>query len=153
MRNPVLGLIWHFLAKILPSELPEPLIRIWRTRIFEQNFCFTSIYMLTGDQKSKRNLHNVAKKSHVRESRSKISQKRPIHNLLQNQSTKLFNISKKVHSKSSKTFGPFNLNYSNIPFPAKEQLAQQDVGAIDAPFPPLRRQFFAFPELRSHPEF
>jgi hypothetical protein len=48
-----------FLAKILPSGLAAPLIRVWGTRFSEQNFYFTPIYVLNGDQKSEGNLHNV----------------------------------------------------------------------------------------------
>jgi hypothetical protein len=49
MRNTVLSLI---LAKMLCSRLPEPLFRVWRTRIFEQIFS-TLIYILTSDLKMK----------------------------------------------------------------------------------------------------
>ena len=39
-EKPRSGRFWLFLAKILPFGLPEPLIRVWRTRISEQNFYF-----------------------------------------------------------------------------------------------------------------
>jgi hypothetical protein len=65
MRNSVLGLYLTFFGKKLPFGPLDSLIRVWRTRISEQNFCFTSIYMLTRGQKSEGNLHNVAKKSHI----------------------------------------------------------------------------------------
>jgi hypothetical protein len=59
MRNPVLNLILVIFRKTLPFGLPGLLIRAWRTRISEQNFYFTSIYMLTGDRKHEENLHNA----------------------------------------------------------------------------------------------
>jgi hypothetical protein len=63
--TPFYSLFWPLLAKILPSGAPKTLIRVWRIRIFEQSFCFRSIYMLTGDRKNEGNLHNVAKRPHA----------------------------------------------------------------------------------------
>jgi hypothetical protein len=53
MRNPVFGLILAILGINTASGLAAPLIRVWRTRISEQNFYFTLIYMLIGDRKVK----------------------------------------------------------------------------------------------------
>jgi hypothetical protein len=52
VRNPVLGLSLAFLGKITTLRAPITPNSVWRTRISEQNFYFTSIYMLNGDQKS-----------------------------------------------------------------------------------------------------
>jgi hypothetical protein len=52
MRTPVLGIILAFLGKNTAPGLPDSLIRVRGTRISEQNFYFTSIYMLTGDRKN-----------------------------------------------------------------------------------------------------
>jgi hypothetical protein len=47
-----------FWQKYCPPGWQHP-NSVWRTRFSEQSFYFTSIYMLTGDQKSEGNLHNA----------------------------------------------------------------------------------------------
>jgi hypothetical protein len=65
VRNPVLGLILAILDKNTALRAPiTPNSGMGNPNLRTESL-FTSIYMLTGDQKSEGNLHNVAKKSHI----------------------------------------------------------------------------------------
>jgi hypothetical protein len=52
MRNLILGLILAFLGKNTALRAASTLIRVWEIRFSEQNFYFTSIYMLIRDRKN-----------------------------------------------------------------------------------------------------
>jgi hypothetical protein len=65
MRNPALGLILANLGKNTALQAVSTPNSGTGNLNLRAEFLFYVIYMLTGDKKSERNLHNVAKKSHV----------------------------------------------------------------------------------------